>query len=330
MKKALFLGPPELLPAVYPPEVRAALAALVDVHPVDIDSGAWRASRNALASTELIMATWGIPPLDEEFLAAAPNLRAVFYAAGTVKEFAAPAAAERDIVISSAAEANGAPVAEYCLAVILLSLKNFWAYQRQPDAEKFTRVPREPLGVFGATVGLVSLGFVGRRLADLLALHEVRVIVHDPYASPAEAARHSAKLVSLPEVFATSDVVSLHTPWIAETEGMIGDDLLRQMKPGATFINTSRGAVVDELALGRILRDRPDLTAILDVTHPEPPGADSPLRFLPNVILTPHIAGSLGSELSRLGWWMLDEVRRHLAGQPLKHRIAYDRLHLSA
>jgi phosphoglycerate dehydrogenase-like enzyme len=330
MKKAVFLGPPDLLAAVYPREVREALAGLAEFPPADIGSGAWRSARSALADAELIMATWGMPPLDEEFLAAAPRLRAVFYAAGTVKQFATPAAAGRDIVISSAAEANGAPVAEYCLAVILLSLKTFWAYLRQPDADKFTRARPEPRGVFGATIGLVSLGFIGRRLADLLARHEVRVIVHDPYASPAEAARHGVTLVSLPEVFAASDVVSVHTPWIPETEGLIGDDLLRRMKPGATFINTSRGAVVDEAALVRILRDRADLTAILDVTHPEPPVAESLLRSLPNVILTPHIAGSMGCELSRLGWWMLDEVRRHLAGQPLQHRIFYDRLHLSA
>ncbi len=155
-------------------------------HPpgTEIDPAAWRNHRDALSDAELIFSTWGIPTLDEEFLEAAPSLEAVFYAAGTVKGFVTPAAVERGLVISSAAEANGLPVAEYCLAVILLSLKNFWAYPRQDPADKFTKIGGEPHGVYGATVGLVSLGAVGRRLADLLANHEVRVIVHDPYLEP--------------------------------------------------------------------------------------------------------------------------------------------------
>jgi len=326
MKKAILLGPLHLLAAAYPPSLRAEIARLADLDPVEIDPAAWRDHRNALSEAKLIFSTWGIPTLDEEFLEAAPSLEAVFYAAGTVKGFVTPAAVERGLVISSAAEANGLPVAEYCLAVILLSLKNFWAYPRQDPADKFTKVGGEPHGVYGATVGLVSLGAVGRRLADLLADHEVRVIVHDPYLEPEDAARHGATLAALDEVFRTSDVVSLHTPWIAETEGLIGADQIRLMKKGATFLNTSRGAVVDEAGLCAALRDRPDITAILDVTHPEPPLPDSPLRTLPNVILTPHIAGSMGSEVRRLGRWMVDEAERYLAGVELQHRVDYERL----
>lgn len=329
MKKAVLLGPDPLLSAAYPPELRSRLAQLVALAPSTIPPEAWREHRTALGSADLIFSTWGMPPLDEEFLGAAPALEAVFYAAGTVKGFATPAAADRGIVISSAAEANGIPVAEYCLATILLSLKNFWACTRQSPAGKF-RKEGEPRGAFGAVVGLVSLGAVGRRLADLLAHHDVRVLVHDPYLRPEDAARHNATLVGLDEIFRASDVVSLHTPWIPETEGMIRAEHLRAMKPGATFINTSRGAVVDEPGFCEALRERPDVTAILDVTHPEPPAADSPLRTLPNVILTPHIAGSMGSEVARLGWWMLDEAERLLDGRPLRHRVDHARLPLMA
>ncbi len=329
MKKSVLLGPPDLLAAAYTPQAREALSRLVRLEPDEIDSDAWRERRDALTDVELIMSTWGMPRLDEEFLSAAPRLRAVFYAAGTVKPFSTPEAAERGIVICSAAEANGIPVAEYCLSVIMLSLKNFWAYMHQSPAEKFTK-RGEPPGVFGATVGLVSLGAIGRRVADLLSHHEVRVLAFDPHLEPSAAQACHATLVPLKKLFATSDVVSLHAPWIPETEGMVGRDLILSMKPGATFLNTSRGAIVDEDGLCRALRERPDLTAILDVTHPEPPGPDSPLRTLPNVILTPHIAGSMGNEVSRLGWWMVDEAKRYLAGEPLQHQVAYDRLHLMA
>lgn len=326
MKNAVLLGPPNLLAAAYPESIRAEISRLVRLDPREIDSEAWREHPEALARAELIFSTWGLPTLDREFLAATPSLEAVFYAAGTVKGFVTPEAVSRGLVVSSAAEANGLPVAEYCLAVILLSLKNFWAYPRQTPAEKFTKVGSQPRGVYGATVGLVSLGAVGRRLADLLAEHEVRVLVHDPYLAPEEAARHQATLASLDEVFRESDVVSLHTPWIPETEGLVGGAQIRAMKHGATFLNTSRGAVVDEPGLCEALRERPDITAILDVTHPEPPRPDSPLRTLPNVILTPHIAGSMGSEVSRLGRWMLEEAERYLSGVELQHRVDYTRL----
>lgn len=323
MKKAVFVGPQHLLASAYPPELRDRLGQFVALQANEIPPETWRDHRAILSGAELIFSTWGMPVLNEEFLASTPSLQAVFYAAGTVKSFVTPEAIRRGLIITTAAEANSLPVAEYALAVILLSLKNFWAYPVQASEAKFTKVGGEPRGVYGATIGLVSLGFVGRRLADLLANHEVRVIAHDPHLAQAEAGRHKVTLCDLEELFRTSDVVSLHTPWIPETEGLVREEHIRSMKRGGTLINTSRGAVVDEPGLCRALRDRSDLTAILDVTHPEPPLADSPLRTLPNVFLTPHIAGSMGREVCRLGFWMVDEAERWINGQPMQHCIDY-------
>jgi phosphoglycerate dehydrogenase-like enzyme len=330
MKNAVLIGSAPRLEAAYPLNLRSRLSRLVALAPEEIPPDSWRDHREALARAEFVFSTWGMPTLNEEFLAAAPSLKAVFYAAGTVKTFATPAAAERGIIVTAAAEANGLPVAEYCLAVILLSLKNFWAYTAQSPAEKYQVAEERPRGVYGATIGLISLGAVGRRLACLLANHDVSVVVYDPHLSAEDAAGHRAELCSMEELFRISDVVSLHAPWIAETEGIIRAEHICAMKHGATFINTSRGAVVDEVGLCDALRHRPDITAILDVTYPEPPAPDSPLRTLPNVILTPHIAGSLGSEVERLGWRMLDEAERLLNGCPLHHRIDYARLPLMA
>jgi phosphoglycerate dehydrogenase-like enzyme len=93
------------------------------------------------------------------------------------------------------------------------------------------------------------------------------------------------------------------------------------MKPGATFINTARGAVVREQEMIAVLQQRPDLFAVLDVTYPEPPEPDSPLYTLPNVVLTPHIAGAMGVECNRMGRYMVEELKRYLRGDSLEWGI---------
>jgi phosphoglycerate dehydrogenase-like enzyme len=125
----------------------------------------------------------------------------------------------------------------------------------------------------------------------------------------------------LETLFAESEVVSLHTPSLPATRGLITRPLLASLKPRATFINTSRGAVVDEPGLIEVLQQRPDLMALLDVTDPEPPVSGSPLYTLPNVFLTPHIAGSLAGECARMGDLAVEECRRFLAGEPLRWSI---------
>jgi phosphoglycerate dehydrogenase-like enzyme len=125
-------------------------------------------------------------------------------------------------------------------------------------------------------------------------------------------------------------VVSLHTPWLPETEGLIRGSHLASMKRGAAFVNTSRGAVVREAEMVSVLKDRPDITAVLDVTHPEPPEPDSLLYDLPNVVLTPHIAGSQGDECRRMGRLIVGELRRYVAGEPLEHEITRERAAMMA
>ena len=162
---------------------------------------------------------------------------------------------------------------------------------------------------------------IGRQVCERLRAHDVRVLAYDPFATAAQAAALNVELCSLAEVFQRADVVTLHTPWLKETEGLITGAHFAAMKPGATFINTARGAVVRETELIEVLTRRPDLQAVLDVTYPEPPGPESPLYTLPNVVLTPHIAGSMNTECRRMGQYMVDELGRYRAGQPLKWQI---------
>ena len=326
MQTALLVGQPENLPLAFPEDLRSEIATRLRILPGEFEGNGWKNHLEAVREADFIFSTWGMPVLDSEFLAAAPRLKAVFYAAGSIKCFATPESYDRGILISSAWEANAIPVAEYALATILLSLKRFWTFTRQEPAKKYEREGATFPGAYRSKVGLVSLGAIGRNMAARLSAHEVKILAYDPFADRKAAEQLGVTLVSLEELFATSDVVSIHAPWLPETEGMISGSLVRSMKQGATLINSARGALIREDELCQVLAERSDITAILDVTHPEPPSADSPLRTLPNVILTPHIAGSLGGEITRMGRWMVDEMNRHLDGETLRHSISKDML----
>lgn len=162
---------------------------------------------------------------------------------------------------------------------------------------------------------------IGKRVCELLKPFDLEILAYDPFVSAEQAERLKVRLCSLETLFRQSDVVSLHTPWLKETEGMIRGEHLASMNKGATFINTSRGAVVNEPEMIRVLQERPDLQAVLDVTYPEPPEPGSPLYTLPNVVLTPHIAGSLARECSRMGMYAAEEARRFVQGEPPRYAI---------
>ena len=181
-------------------------------------------------------------------------------------------------------------------------------------------------GCYGTTVGVVSLGVIGKMVCEKLKSLDVNVIAYDPFAPKQLEKELNISLCSLEEVFALSDVVTLHTPWLKETENMIDGRLFRLMKKNSTFINTARGAVVNEKEMIEVLKERQDIYALLDVTYPEPPETDSPLYELPNVILTPHIAGSLDAECGRMGEYMLEELKLYMKGMPLKWEVTEDKI----
>ncbi|HSI08572.1 MAG: hydroxyacid dehydrogenase [Rariglobus sp.] len=278
-----------------------------------------------LAQADVIFSGWGAPKMDVAFLAAAPRLKAVFYGAGSIRYFTSDEFWTREIVVSSAYAMNAVPVAEYTLATILLSLKNYWyhAVEIKRLGRLTERVPCA--GAYGSKVGLISLGMIGRMVRDRLRAFDVEVLAYDPYVTPDEADRLGVELVSLDDIFRHCDVVSLHTPWLKETEGMIRGRHFELMKTRATFINTARGAVIRESELCEVLQRRTDLTALLDVVWPEPPATDSPLFSLPNVILTPHIAGSRDRECRRMGRLMIEEFDRWNRGEKLQWAISEEK-----
>lgn len=318
--RGMFLLGEEAFAQIYGACQRREIGALVELRG-HATAQAIRADFERLHDIEVIFSGWGAPVMDEAFLAHAARLKAVFYGAGSVQKFVTPAFWQRNIVLSSAYAANAVPVSEYTLATILLSLKHFWHYASDTREQRSYPEQRGAFGAFGSTVGLISLGAIGRLVRERLRPFELHIVAYDPYVSADEAALLDVQLVSLDELFGRSDVVSLHTPWLAETEGMIQAKHFELMKPKATFINTARGAVVREQEMIDVLSQRPDLYAVLDVTYPEPPVAESPLYSLPNVCLTPHIAGSIGPECRRMGQYMVEELRRYLAGRALQWGI---------
>lgn len=274
-----------------------------------------------LSKVEVIFSGWGMPLCDEAFLSLAPNLKAIFHAAGSVRPFATKALWERSITVTSSNNVLAITVAEFTLAHILLSLKLAWRHARDMRSERRPVRHVIPGIYYGSVVGLISVGTVARHLISMLRPFNLRIVAHDPFISPEQTCALGVELVSLEEVFEISHVVSLHTPALPETEGMIRGHHFSRMMESATFINTARGIVVNEEEMIEVLARRPDLQAILDVTYPEPPLPDSPLFSLSNVMLTPHIAGPLDRECRRLGSMAVDEFERYLAGQPLRGEV---------
>ena len=262
----------------------------------------------------MILSGWGMAKMDEAFLAAAPKLKAVFYGAGSIRYFMTDAAWDRGILVTSAYAANAIPTAEFALAQILYALKRGW-YLRAGHRARGA-LPEKDAGARRVwQQGGPDLAGHDRQLRGrAAAAFDVEVLAYT--SSEAKAARLGARRCSLDEIFTQCDVVSLHTPWIPETVGMITGAHLASMKQNATFINTARGAVVREEEMIAVLQQRPDLFAVLDVTYPEPPVEGSPLYTLPNVVLTPHIAGSLDNECRRMGRYAVRELGHYLKEEP--------------
>jgi phosphoglycerate dehydrogenase-like enzyme len=308
---------PELQEWLFPPAALASLKEKLALAGPPLTAANWRQHRPALRDVEVLVGSWGIPVMDREFLDALPKLKVVLYGAGTVRGFVTEEFWRRRILLSTAANANAGPTAIFAEAMIVLALKHTWFYLR----EKITDWPKladtASSGVHASTVGIIGLSRVGRQVIKALQLHELKILLHDPTVTAKEAVHLGVSRCELPTLFAASDVVSLHAPLLPATTGMIRGEHLRAMKRHATFVNTARGAIVREAEMIAALQARPDLTAVLDVTEIEPTPADSPLRVLPNVVLTPHLAGARHREMALLGRVVLEELERYLAGQPL-------------
>ncbi|WP_405729802.1 hydroxyacid dehydrogenase [Streptomyces sp. NBC_00028] len=323
LPRAVFAMDPVHLPLLFPPALMHRLHQAADLDPaLVVQDFTDPVAADALARAEVLVTGWGCPPLDADVLAATPRLRTVLHAAGSVRSLVGDALWERGITVSSAVTGNALPVAEYTLAMILLAGKDTFTHRERFRTTHAYPTPTETArtGNVGRRIGVIGASRVGRRLLELLRPFDFTVLLHDPYVSAGDAAALGAQLVSLEDLLRHSDIVSLHAPDIPETYRMLDGERLALIRDGGVLINTSRGALVDPDALAdELVSGR--LYAVLDVTEPEPLPAGSPLYRLPNVFLTPHIAGSLGNELERLGRIVVEELERLGAGVAMVHEV---------
>lgn len=278
-----------------------------------------------LASVDIVVGSWGCSVLDDGLLARMPRLRLLAYAAGTVKHTVTPAVWARDLAVSSAAAANAVPVAELTFAAIVMIAKDVFRVRDRHREVRGTEPvagqgPAGPVGTRGLRIGVVGASHIGRLLIGRLHTLDVEVAVADPYLSADNATDLGVTPMALDDLAAWADVVTIHAPELPATRHMFDAARLARMRDGAWLVNTARGSLVDTDALTReCVGGR--LCAWIDTPDPEPLPADSPLYDLPNVVLTPHIAGSMGNEVSRMGDLAVAEVRRFLAGEPLLHPV---------
>ena len=313
-------------PGLYPEELRARIRARADFSDEiysskDLDDPALA---GLFARTRVIFSSWGMPALTEKQIEAHfPNLEAVYYAAGTVQYFARPFL-KRGVRVFSAWAANGVPVVEFTVAQIVLAGKGYFQslrrYRERDRKAAFAYTMSLPCN-YNIRVGILGAGVIGREVMARLKAFQYEVLAYDPYVSDEVLSSLGAKRASLEEIFSTCQIISNHVANLPATVGMIDGKLLHSMLPNAALINTGRGAQVVESELIAALNACPDRTALLDVTWPEPPQEGSEFYTLPNVFLTPHIAGSQNNEWARMALYMVEEFERTEDHLPVRYEV---------
>ena len=310
MNSVFLCNSEENINRVFPEELRGRTGAFNEV----ITESCLGRYAGVLRETEFVFSTWGMPALtSEQIKQYLPSLKAVFYAAGTVGYFALPFL-ENGIRVFSAAYANGIPVAEYTVSQIVLAAKGYFGaeklYRENPSLSRKTA--GNARGCYGLKVGLAGLGTIGSMVAGKLKAYDAEVFAWDPFAAEKKARELGVRLASLEEIFSNCDVVSNHLADKEELRDILSYNLFSLMKDNAAFINTGRGAQVDESGLARALRERPSLTALLDVLKDEENPEKSPLWECGNAYITPHMAGSIGGETARMGEYIVNQYEEFL------------------
>lgn len=327
MKIALFGTNRLQFSKVFTDEVLKKLSEKYELSP-KIDRKNLSENRDFLSDCGIAFATWGCPKFTKEEIAEyMPQLKALFYAAGTVQYFARPFL-ESGIRVFSAYAANAVPVAEYTFAEITLAAKGYF------QAAKFYHVlpvyslayANTSTGIYNCKVGLAGLGAIGQSVAEKLRALDVEVLACDPFVTEERAKELNVRLVDMETLFSECDIISNHLANKKELENIFNYRLFRKMKKHSVFINTGRGAQVAEYSLALSLILHPSRTFVADVIKHEFFPYINPLFWCPNAVLTPHIAGSTGNEPQRMAYYMIDELKRYLNGEETKYEVTLQSL----
>jgi len=318
--------------SIFQPDTLAELREIADIIDNDLDRGFTTEELAERAKDcDAIITSWGAPRIDQRIIDAAPRVKIISHAAGSIKHLIAEEIWDAGITVTTAAPVMAVYVGEFalCLALALLRTLPRYGFGAPKDAWQGPpmhgneTLPRK-------TVGIIALSHTGREFLKLLAPFNCNVIAYDPYCSQERAAELGVKLVSLEELLSTSKVISLHAPITEETKGMLHAGNLRLIQDGAVFINTARGILVNlddltaELATGRF-------KAGLDVTDPrEPLPEDHPLRHMPNVIVTPHIAGPTIDGRRDMFDYVVGDLKLFWSGKRPRYVVTKDMLRTMA
>lgn len=261
----------------------------------------------------------GLDAIDAAALTAADRLRVIARYGVGVDNVDLAAAKAAKIVVTNTPGANAVSVAELALGLML-------ALARQiPEAVEAVHIGKWPryagLSLEGKTVGILGLGAIGRQLVRRLHGFDCRIVAHDPFVDAAFASALSVELMSMHEVLAQADFLSLHMPLLPETRGVVNEEFLGRMKRGAFLINTARGEVIDEPALLRALQSGHLKGAGLDTFAQEPPDPDNALLRLPQVVATPHLGAMTDGATSNMGWMAMQDCLAVLKDEEPAHRV---------
>ena len=331
-RKILYLPPKGLSEDILSPEAVAILESLGAVFWNELGRNYTSDELlEMLPGTAAVITSWGSPQITEEHVAAADNLQIVGHAAGSVKTRLAPAGHERGIVLLSAADVIAESVAEYTLWAMLSGQRNLLRYEQIMKTERGWKSADEQFGysLYAKKIGIVSASMVGRRVIGLLKPFCCDVSVYDPYLSDEDARLLDVRSVTLEELFANADIISVHAPITPETRKMITRAHFESVRDGALFVHTARTWVLDQDALtAELQKDR--FNAYIDVFDPEPLPPDHPLRDLDNVFLSPHVSGHTSESRLRLVEEIARDIQRFFNNQPLRLAVPYEKLSIMA
>lgn len=262
----------------------------------------------AARATGLVVRT--LTRVDERLLDRMPRLKVVGRAGVGLDNIDLEACRRRHIRVVHTPDANTQAVVEYVLCLLCDALRPRLFLERPVDAEAWERIRQEVCGesqMDERTLGILGLGRIGSRVAEVARAIGFRTLYHDVRAIE-PSARHAAEPVSAEALFERSDVVTLHIDGRPSNRHFVSADLIRRMRPGALLLNTCRGFVMDHAALADFLRANPGVQALLDVHDPEPFTEHHPLLGLPNAHLSPHLASRTRSAMERMSWVVRDVV----------------------
>jgi phosphoglycerate dehydrogenase-like enzyme len=332
-KPKIFVLPSgKLQDQLFPPPVKEALAQFADP---TYHTAQERVTSERLAALlpgyAALITGWGAPKLTPELLDAASDLRIVAHAAGSVKFMLPDPPSEffrRGLRMTCATATMSRYVAELTLCLTIACLRRvsrFREEMKDTDLWWGTYSDLSPDTLIEQRVGLVGLGMIAWEFIRLLKPFQCEVWAYTRHGDHARAAAEGVRLVELDDLLRNCRIICLFAAVRPDTIKMISRERLGLLADGSVIVNAARGALIDEEALVDELRSG-RLWAGLDVTYPEPPAADSPLRTLPNVLLTPHVGGPVPSRYWDMAMFVVEDLRRFFAGEPMRGEVTEQRL----